>query len=112
MSKKKYRKVPKFEVETDPDYKLIYATGVFGSVNPNDGRIIFYVDQVVPEMSDKPGQMRVGKIKRKLLIEVHVSPNQFKDIANWMIGHIRNFEKEFGRIPSVPTKKESEGYIA
>lgn len=96
----------------DADYKLIYATGVFGSINPNDARVIFFVDQVEPEMAEEFGRMRVGKIKRNLLVEVHLSPNQFKEIANWMRDHIRRFEKHFGKIPSVPTRQESEGYVA
>jgi len=113
MSRKKIvrkaRKILEIEIEKSPDYQLTYATGVFGNVGPNDGQLTFFVDRVEPTMGTQPGEMRVKTIKRRLLIEVHMSPNQFKEIAKWMTKKVYDLEKYLGRIPSVPLEEESEG---
>jgi len=114
-TKRKYRRVPpEFEDAKSPDYRYVYATGVFGGLDPNDGRMIFYLDRVEPETMKKPiGRQKVKKIIRELQVEVHVSPSQYKNIARWMMRNVRQFEDFFGPIPMEPKKgkKVPEGVI-
>ena len=107
MSEDKTPKVlipPQFEDEKSPDYKYVYSTGVFGGLDPNDGRIIFFLDRGEPEtMNDtKPGAMKLKKITRELQVEVHMTPTQFKAVAGWMAEQIRRYEAIFGQIPMAP----------
>jgi len=110
MSQEKGQKImipPKFEDTKSPDYKYIYATGVFGGLDPNDGRMIFYLDRVEPETVNEPvpGALKLKKIVRELQVEVHMTPTQFKSIAQWMMRHVENYEKIFGEIPMKPKKR-------
>jgi len=99
---------PEFEDTKNPEYKYVYATGVFGGLDPNGGRMIFYLDRFEPEtIKDPIGGQRLKKIIRELQVEVHVSPSQFKSIANWMNEHIKHFEQTYGEIPVEPKSKIS-----
>jgi hypothetical protein len=105
---------PEFEDSKSPDYKYVYASGVFGGLSPNDGRIIFFLDRLEPETVKEPvGSQRVKKIIRELQVEVHLTPSQFKSTAMWMTDHVKKFEEIFGPIPMAPKKgtKPPEGVI-
>jgi len=98
---------PKFEDTKSPNYTYVYATGVFGSLDPNDGRMIFYLDRLEPETVNEPtpGAQKVKKVVRELQVEVHMSPTQFKIMALWMSRHVKQYEEIFGPIPMEPKKK-------
>lgn len=106
---KKYRRTrvvvpPEFEDIRSLDYKSIYSTGVFGGLDPNDGRMIFFIDHVLPKTVNEPypGAQKIEKIVREHLIEVHLTPTQFKSIAMWMSDHVKRYEEHFGAIPMRP----------
>ncbi len=102
MAKKKLE----FEVKEASDFKVLYVTGAFGGLDAHEGRIIFFVDRVVPKLKDKrTGAMEVGKIVRELQIELRMTPARFKSIAMWMLEHVKRFEKQFGKL------KEEVRYI-
>jgi hypothetical protein len=97
MKKKaqKSKKMPYIEVSESKDYKIAYAGGVFGGLDPNGGRMIFFLDRVKPKMRNKPrGAMDIEKINRELQVEVHMSPPQFMSIAKWMMEHAQRFQKK------------------
>ena len=105
---------PKFVDSISEYYRVVYTTGVFGGITPNDARIVFYLDRVVPETTSKetPGSMELKHIDRELQMELHCTLVQFKSIAQWMNIHVQNFEKQFGPIrmgPPVTEKKEDSG---
>jgi len=99
---------PRFEDAKAPDYKYVYATGVFGGLDPNDGKLIFFLDRFEPETVNEPfpGTQKLKKVIRELQVEVHVSPGQFKNIWMWMGEHIKHYEQMFGAIPIEPTKSK------
>ncbi len=87
-----------FELVKDDNYRTIHVNGVFGGLDPVEGRIIFYIDEIEPEMDEStPGKMKVKKVVRRLLIDIRMSPAQFKSIADWMQSHIKKFERELKR---------------
>jgi hypothetical protein len=98
---------PKFEDVKSPNYMYVYATGVFGGLDPNGGRMIFFLDRIEPETVNEPtpGAQKVKKVVRELQVEVHVSPTQFKSIALWMNRHVKQYEELFGPIPMEPKRK-------
>ena len=99
-------KAPKIDVVESPDYKVVYTSGVFGGLDPNDGRIIFFLDRIKPKMkSDPKGAMELEKVKRELQVEVHMSPNQFVSVAKWMMDHAQKFGKKI----KTGKKKDSSG---
>lgn len=82
-------------ITKSPDFKLVYTTGLFGSLNPMEGRMIFYVDRMIPKIvKDIPGNMKTGSIERELQVEVHMSPSQFLSIFHWMKDHIERLKKQ------------------
>jgi len=98
---KKAVKTPKMVVTESPDYKVTYASGVFGGLDPNDGRMIFFLDRLRPKMKKGgKGSMELDRIDRELQVEVHMSPAQFISAAKWMNDHAQKFRK------NVKTKKK------
>jgi len=92
------------EITENPDYKVVYTSGVFGGLDPNDGRIIFFLDRLKPKMKTrKKGAMELEKINRELQVEVHMSPPQFMSIAKWMMDHAQRFQK---KLKSGPKKDD------
>lgn len=111
---KKYIKPPEFVVTEREGMPLLYATGVFGGLAPNDARMIFVADRLELEPADTPGDQKVKRINQEVQAEIHMSPATFKSVALWMIGHVERFEKTFGKILTEPKKTTTEskkGYI-
>ncbi len=101
-SRIKVAKNPKMVVTESSDYKVAYASGVFGGLDPNDGRIIFFLDRLKPKI--KPGgkgAMDLDRVERELQVEVHMSPHQFLAVAKWMADHANRYGKK--------VKKEHKG---
>jgi len=84
-----------FEITEHPTFRAAYVSGVFGGLDPNDGRIVFFLDRIKPSMRKEPrGAMQLEKINRELQVEIHMSPPQFASVARWMMGHVQRFEKK------------------
>lgn len=82
-------------VTKSSDYKVVYVTGAFGGLNPVEGRIIFYLDRIVPKVKEEPmGVMEIREIERELQIEIHMSPATWISIAEWMQGHISKLKEK------------------
>jgi hypothetical protein len=64
-----------FEDSKSEQYRYVFATGVFGGVNSNDGQMIFYLDRFEPETvsTPRPGAQKLTKITRELQVEVHMT---------------------------------------
>lgn len=83
------------KITRSPEFKLIYTNGAFGGLSPLEGRIIFYVDRLVPKVDENsPGQMKTDYVERELQAEIHMSPQIFVSLYNWMQNHIQQMEKE------------------
>jgi len=97
---------PQFEDTKSEQYRYVFATGVFGGVNPVDAQIIFWLDRPEPETAStpQPGSLKLKKIVRELQVEVHMTPTAFKTLADWMNKHIEQYEKMFGPIAPSPKK--------
>jgi hypothetical protein len=103
MSKRQRRQpvrvMPQIEITKSPNYFYVNATGIFGGVDPNDARIIFFLDRLEPEMNrDQPGRMRTKEVNRELQVEVHMSPHVYKAMMIWMNKNVEQYEKRFGEI--------------
>ena len=104
---------PDYEITKAEDYKLVYSTGMFGGLDPNDARLIFYCDRVEPEMdSNRPGGMRTRVVHRELQVEVHMSPLQFKTVAKFMTDRINRLEKRFGELVAPEEEDETPSHIS
>ncbi len=97
---------PEFEDTKSEQYRYVFATGIFGGVQPNDAHIIFSLDRTEPQTvsTPQPGSQALKKIVRELQVEVHMTPTAFKFMADWMNRHIEQYEKMFGPIPTAPKK--------
>jgi len=101
--------VPEFEIKESEGYKIIYVTGAFGGLAPNDGRIILFFDRIEAGLvRGKPGQERIGKIIRERQVKIHMTPATWKSIAKWMQSHLETFEKQYCNIPEEPKGAKRE----
>lgn len=100
---------PPFRISESEDYKYVYATGGFGNMTPNDCLIIFYLDRLNPEIvpGGSPGEMRPREVNRELQVEVHMTPTQFRSIAEWMSDHVDKYEERFGEIQEPPEEEDN-----
>jgi len=103
------RVIPQFEITKKPDYSYIFATGIFGGIDPNGARIIFYLDRLDPEMKrDQPGRMQTRQVNRELQVEVNMSPVGYKSMMLWMQNNVQQYEERFGEIISRPRETQEE----
>ena len=100
--------VPESEVKDAEDFRHAYATGVFGGLLPMDAHMTFHLDRPLTEsIRDKPGQEKTTRIVRERLLDIHMTPTVWKQIARWMQEHVERYEKTFGTIPEAP--KDAKG---
>jgi hypothetical protein len=92
---------PEFKITKHPEYRVVSATGMFGTLHPAEGQVIFYLDRLEPK-SDTVGKLSLGSVNRELQAEVHMSPAVFKAVAEWMVRHVKDLEdKEKQQIGTV-----------
>jgi outer membrane lipoprotein-sorting protein len=108
------------EIVRSPDFKQVYAIGAIGGHSPYDFRIAFYNDS---PKSMVEGGKQVTVMERKMETEIILSPLAAKELAQWLNGHIKDYEKIFGEIkkpggsapmPGSPQGSESshiQGYM-
>lgn len=101
----------KFEDAESPNYRYVYATGAFGGLVPNDARIIFYLDRLVPKTireGEKTGQQETEKVIRERQVEVHLSPQEFVSLWLWMSERLKTYKDSFPDFPlKIPETKET-----
>jgi hypothetical protein len=66
---------PRFEDVKSPDFKSVFVNGVFGGLDPNEGRILFFLDHIEPKTLNEPvpGSQKVEKITRDSCRSAHES---------------------------------------
>lgn len=89
---------PKREVSFD-NVPIFAVSGFFGGVNPNEGNISFFQDQLIPQIGHQaPGQIVLETIEHKFVATVKMSPAVFKRMAFFMQEHVKRYEQQFGEI--------------
>ncbi len=83
------------EISKSPDFKQVYAIGAIGGHSPYDFRIAFYNDS--PKTLVEDGKS-MTVMERKIDTEIILSPLAAKELANWLVEHIKDYEKVFGEI--------------
>jgi outer membrane lipoprotein-sorting protein len=85
----------KVEISKSPDFSQVYAIGAIGGHSPYDFRIAFYNDS--PKTLVEDGKS-MTVMERKIDTEIILSPLAAKELANWLVEHIKDYEKVFGEI--------------
>ncbi len=102
--------IPPFEVAEKPDLRSVFVSGVFGGLDPTDGRVLCYNSRLKPKNDDeRPGGLKVGKIVHEPQVELHMSPSTFKSVAKWMADKVAQYEAVFGKIPEGPAGQGGDG---
>ncbi|MDM7933812.1 MAG: DUF3467 domain-containing protein [Methanothrix sp.] len=83
------------EITRSPGFRQVYAIGAIGGHGPYDFRIAFYNDS---HKAMVDGEKKVTVIERRIETEVILSPLAAKELASWLNGHIKDYEKVFGEI--------------
>lgn len=97
---------PKYELKKDPNYKSVYTTGAYGGLDIRDGHILFYADQIEPEIDEKSGKMKVGKVVRNLIVDIRMTPAEFMSLANWINQHVKRYEEDMKELKTMHEKSE------
>jgi hypothetical protein len=80
---------------TDPDFRRIAVSGVFGSLNPAEGVMTFYLDSLIPRMKDEQSAiMETKELERRLMVEVRLPAKIFADIARWMNDNVQRMDEQ------------------
>lgn len=91
----------KITFEDVPHYAI---SGFFGGLGPTEGSISFFQDRLIPSSGPKPGQISLSLVEQRFLASIKMSPQTFKKMAFWMMGHVKRYESSFGEIklPKMP----------
>jgi len=99
--------IPRIETKKADNYRVIHSTGALGVLNPNEGSLIFFIDKIIPR-TNPDGSMTIDSIERELLIEIKMSPLQFKALAYYMMNRVKEFESKFGEIAMPMVKQKGK----
>ncbi|HSD58506.1 MAG TPA: DUF3467 domain-containing protein [Methanotrichaceae archaeon] len=98
------------EIIRSPEFRQIYAIGAIGGHSPYDFRIAFYNDS--PRALVEGGK-NITVMERKIEAEIILSPLAAKELANWLSGHIKDYERLFGEIKKPgPAEAAGAGAVA
>jgi len=101
--------LPEIEGEYSPEFRRIFASGFFGSIQPYGLEAIVFsnhrtgMDKV---LSTEPISPNRSTVKRVVECELVIDPMQMKALYNWLDKKIKEYEKIFGNIPA-PEEVES-----
>jgi hypothetical protein len=93
----KFEKVPTFAI-----------SGFFGGVNPQEGNISFFTDNLVPQLGANPGQITLDTVQHEFVVNLKMSPLVFKRMAIWMGEHVKRYENVHGEINIGQTKPKED----
>lgn len=85
-------KIPPIEISESPDFKIVYASGIFGTLNPSESTMIFYIDRPTP-MIEEGSKMKSSHLQRELQMELRMSHDTYVTVYNWMGRHIDRVKK-------------------
>ncbi|MCW4053454.1 MAG: hypothetical protein NWE84_00845 [Candidatus Bathyarchaeota archaeon] len=96
MSTKPKKLLPKFELTTRSEFRVVHINAFFGGLSPIEGRIAFFTDILEPKMKvgGNPGEMEVDKINRERQIDIRMSVMDFVNLAAWMNKHVKRLESQ------------------
>ncbi|MCP8307647.1 MAG: hypothetical protein H3Z53_06995 [archaeon] len=103
---------PRVEVQRDEKYQTILVSGVFGGHRPGFFEAILYRDELVADEALSTAVPSPEKVylRRTLQCRLVMDPFQAKNFAQWLIHHINEYEKLFGKIPTPEeVKQHSKG---
>jgi hypothetical protein len=83
--------LPKVVTEKSPDFKEIFADGVYTWANTGAGTLIFFKDTFDPTITQE-GQLNVKSIHRVFTVEVRMPRELYKNLIEWMSGQLKNVE--------------------
>lgn len=90
------------------DYKTVIVDGVFGGSRSGLFEMVCYTDEMCADealASVIPDGSKVY-IRRTLQCRLVLTPMQAKGLLNWLTQTLKQYEKQFGKIPEVQKPKE------
>ncbi|MFW9777524.1 MAG: hypothetical protein ACFFE8_01640 [Candidatus Heimdallarchaeota archaeon] len=101
------QKEPKRRISFDnvPSYTI---SGFFGGINPNEGNISFFQDNLIPRTGEHPGQIVLDTVEHKFMLNIRMAPAVWKRMAAWMLDHVKRFEQQHGEIQIGPPRPQED----
>lgn len=82
--------IPRIEITKSPEFKVTYASGVFGALRDSEGTMIFFLDRPTPMIEE--GDMKMSHVERDLQVEIHLPYKIWVIVYNWMGENIEKVE--------------------
>ncbi|MGD0549756.1 MAG: hypothetical protein ABSA81_04320 [Candidatus Bathyarchaeia archaeon] len=98
---------PKFSVTHHLDEKMWFVSGLLGGLNPAEGRMQLYRQNLKQSPAEQLGHVKITEIDLEFVADLRMSPATFKTIMLWMKKHVEDYEKSFGEIKMEPTEAAS-----
>ena len=92
------------EIIKSKDFRQVYAIGATGGHTPYDFRMSFYND--TPKSFGNGQELQ--EMERTIETEVILSPAAAKELANWLMSHVNEYEKMFGSITQTSQAGETK----
>jgi hypothetical protein len=102
--------MPDIMTEESPNFRTIVVDGVFGGMKGMHLEAVLYSEEVKTDKAIATPEISPEKasVKRTVEARLLMDPLIAKIIMNWLSGHLAQYEKTFGRIPS-PEELEAKG---
>lgn len=97
----------RIDINKSKDFRQVYAIGALGGHSPYDFRLSFYNDS--PKSFSEKRELQA--IERTIETQIILSPSAAKELANWLMAHVKDYENMFGPITQpkeVQPPKKSE----
>ena len=99
----------KVDVKRTNDLKTLFATGFISGLEPRQGTLQFYVQQVnVEAVEAKPGLLKPTSEILEIVADIRMAPATFKSLMLRMEKSIQMFEAKYGTIVSEPITSETQ----
>lgn len=85
--------LPKIKIVESPDFKIIYATGLWGALDSEECCIILFIDRGIPKISEDDNSMNFDYVERQLQAEIHIPYQTFLKISDWAKDQIESVKK-------------------
>jgi hypothetical protein len=97
---------PSVVITKSPDYRTIPVSHIFTALIETEGKLLVFTNKLEVAIG-QDGKAKLGKVIRELQVELHFSPQEFKEVANLMVKVVKDFEERHKtKIKSIKEKEK------
>jgi hypothetical protein len=90
--------------EKAPDYKVVFADGVYTWLGGETGTINFFYDVLPDKMLDNEGMLDIDNVKRIFPVEIRMRRSTYVNLIEFMTEQLKLMEESEGKKPNKKQK--------